>query len=78
MGQHFYREQEVFRETILRCDEYVRKYLGWSLRDNFSKGFPDPQQYRDEERIQPAMTACNCHERRLTLARSSAGGGCWT
>ena len=56
MGRLFYHEQEVFRETILRCDEYVRKYLGWSLQDDFSKRFPSSQQYRDEERIQPAMT----------------------
>ena len=57
MGQKLYDEEPTFRETILACDEEVRRQLGWSLAEEFTRNKKDYRLHRVEGHIQPAATA---------------------
>src|SRR5579863_9430849 len=57
MGQRLYAEEPVFREAIHACDEEIRRQLGWSLAEEFTKDKKDYRLHHLEERIQPSVTA---------------------
>jgi acyl transferase domain-containing protein len=57
MGAALYRDQPEFRQTILRCDEVVRKLLGWSLVDELTRDPASWEMHRRPELIQPGLTA---------------------
>jgi len=57
MGQRLYVEEPVFREAIHACDEEIRRQLGWSLAEEFTKDKKDYRLHHLEGRIQPTVTA---------------------
>jgi acyl transferase domain-containing protein len=57
MGQRLYAEEPVFREAIHACDGEIRRQLGWSLAEEFTKDKKDYRLHHLEGHIQPAVTA---------------------
>ncbi len=57
MGQRLYVEEPVFREAIHACDGEIRRQLGWSLAEEFTKDKKDYRLHHLEGRIQPTVTA---------------------
>ena len=57
MGQQLLQQEPVFRDMLGRCDRQVRRQLGWSLLEEFTR---PPDTYRlhtSEEHQEPALTA---------------------
>ena len=57
MGQQLYAEEEVFRDAINQCDQEIRRHLGWSLREEFTRSLKDYQLHSRIELVQPAVTS---------------------
>jgi acyl transferase domain-containing protein len=57
MGQKLYVEEPIFREAIQACDDEIRRQLGWSLVEEFTKEKNGYRLHSLEGYIQPAVTA---------------------
>ncbi len=57
MGQQLYTQEPIFRDAIRHCDQEIRKYLGWSLVEEFTKDEKDYQLHSHDAYVQPAVAA---------------------
>jgi acyl transferase domain-containing protein/NADPH:quinone reductase-like Zn-dependent oxidoreductase/acyl carrier protein len=56
MGRQLLAQEPVFRASIAACDELVKRYAGWSLREQLAAG-PETSRLDETEVAQPALLA---------------------
>ena len=56
MGRSLYEQEPVYRQMIDRCDEAMRPYVGWSLREELERSEADGG-LQEVDIIQPALFA---------------------
>ena len=56
MGRRLYDEEQVFQETVGKCDFEIRRHLGWSLVAELTGCQDNYRLHDDPARIQPALT----------------------
>src|SRR6266566_5869619 len=57
MGQQFYEEEPVFRETLRRCSRQIERYLGWCLEEEFTRDSETYRLHALEEYFEPTLAA---------------------
>ena len=57
MGRDLLRDEPVFAEQIERCTEHIRRFCGWSLRDELLRPADGYRLTHDEAVFEPAVVA---------------------